>query len=238
MAKAQAKAVDDIWAKRAPDLPIKSPGELVTLASIVEKETGKADERPRVAGVFINRLQKHMKLQSDPTIVYGLVFGKGTLGHPITKAELDQATPYNTYIIDGLPPGPICNPGKAALEAVANPAAHARNSISSPTERAATLSRRRWTSISRTSRIGGKSSRTPRTSSRPTRRRPAPRRAAKHGALDPLDPRIFGAVALVRRAGSADERRRARRASSPSSARNCAFATRCWAPMARCRRRK
>ena len=83
--------------KRAPDLPIKSPGELVTLASIVEKETGKVDERPRVAGVFVNRLQKHMKLQSDPTIVYGLVFGKGTLGHPITKAELDQATPYNTY---------------------------------------------------------------------------------------------------------------------------------------------
>jgi UPF0755 protein len=121
LAKAQAKVVDEIWAKRAADLPIKSPGELVTLASIVEKETGKADERPRVAGVFLNRLQKHMKLQSDPTIVYGLAFGKGTLGHPITKAELDQATPYNTYNIDGLPPGPICNPGKAALEAVANP---------------------------------------------------------------------------------------------------------------------
>jgi UPF0755 protein len=122
MSKAQAKLVDEIWKKRATDLPIKSPGELVTLASIVEKETGKADERPRVAGVFINRLNKHMKLQSDPTIVYGLVFGKGTLGHPITKAELDQPTPYNTYNIDGLPPGPICNPGKAALEAVANPA--------------------------------------------------------------------------------------------------------------------
>src|SRR5277367_2147743 len=121
MAKAQAKAVDEIWKKRAPDLPIKSPGELVTLASIVEKETGKVEERPRVAGVFVNRLLKHMKLQSDPTIVYGLVFGKGTLGHSITKAELDQATPYNTYNIDGLPPGPICNPGKAALEAVANP---------------------------------------------------------------------------------------------------------------------
>ena len=121
MAKAQAKAVDEIWKKRAPDLPIKSPGELVTLASVVEKETGKVEERPRVAGVFINRLQKHMKLQSDPTIVYGLVFGKGTLGHPITRAELDQATPYNTYNIEGLPPGPICNPGKAALEAVANP---------------------------------------------------------------------------------------------------------------------
>ena len=122
MEKQQAKVVDEIWKKRAPDLPIRSPGEMVTLASIVEKETGKADERPRVAGVFVNRLQKHMRLESDPTIVYGLVFGKGTLGHSITKAEVNQATPYNTYIIDGLPPGPISNPGKAALEAVANPA--------------------------------------------------------------------------------------------------------------------
>ena len=122
LAKAQAKTVEEIWAKRASDLPIKSPGELVTLASIVEKETGKPEERARVAGVFVSRLQKHMKLQSDPTIVYGLVLGKGTLGHPITKAELDQPTPYNTYLIDGLPPGPICNPGKAALEAAANPA--------------------------------------------------------------------------------------------------------------------
>jgi UPF0755 protein len=122
MEAAQTKAVAEIWAKRAPDLPVKSPGELVTLASIVEKETGRADERPKVAGVFINRLNKHMRLQSDPTIVYGLVFGKGTLGHPITRAELQEATPYNTYSIDGLPPGPICNPGRLAMEAVANPA--------------------------------------------------------------------------------------------------------------------
>jgi UPF0755 protein len=121
MAKAQAKFIDEIWKKRASDLPIKSPGEMVTLASIVEKETGKADERPHVAGVFVNRLRMHKRLESDPTIVYGLVFGRGTLGHPITRAELNQATPYNTYIIDGLPPGPISNPGKAALEAVANP---------------------------------------------------------------------------------------------------------------------
>jgi UPF0755 protein len=121
MEAAQAKAIDEIWKKRAPDLPIKSPGELVTLASIVEKETGKADERPHVASVFINRLQKRMKLESDPTIVYGLVGGKGTLGHPISKSELLQATAYNTYIIEGLPPGPITNPGKAAMEAVANP---------------------------------------------------------------------------------------------------------------------
>ena len=122
MAKIQAKTVEEIWKARSPDLPIKSPWEMVTLASIVEKETGKTEERPRVAGVFVNRLEKHMRLDSDPTIVYGLVQGKGTLGRSITKADLNQSTPYNTYIIDGLPPGPICNPGKAALEAVAKPA--------------------------------------------------------------------------------------------------------------------
>jgi UPF0755 protein len=122
MAKIQTKTVEDIWKGRAPDLPIKSPGEMVTLASIVEKETGKPEERPRVASVFVNRLEKHMRLESDPTIVYGLALGKGTLGRSITRADLNQSTPYNTYIIEGLPPGPICNPGKAALEAVANPA--------------------------------------------------------------------------------------------------------------------
>jgi UPF0755 protein len=122
MSKIQAKTVDEIWKARSPDLPIKSPWEMVTLASIVEKETGKTEERPRVAGVFINRLEKHMRLESDPTIVYGLAQGKGTLGRSITRADLNQSTPYNTYIIEGLPPGPICNPGKAALEAVANPA--------------------------------------------------------------------------------------------------------------------
>src|SRR5271156_3493582 len=122
MAKMQTKAIEEAWKGRAPDLPIKSPGEMVTLASIVEKETGKVDERPRVAGVFVNRLEKHMRLESDPTIVYRLALGKGTLGRSITRADLNQSTPYNTYIIDGLPPGPICNPGKAALEAVAKPA--------------------------------------------------------------------------------------------------------------------
>ena len=122
MAKIQTKAVEEIWKGRAPDLPIKSPWEMVTLASIVEKETGKTEERPHVASVFVNRLEKHMRLESDPTIVYGLALGKGTLGRSITRADLNQSTPYNTYIIEGLPPGPICNPGKAALEAVANPA--------------------------------------------------------------------------------------------------------------------
>ena len=105
-----------------PDLPLKTPEQLVILASIVEKETGEPDERTRVAAVFVNRLKTKMKLQSDPTIIYGLVGGKGTLGRPIMKSEIEQPTPYNTYVIDGLPPGPIANPGRASLEAAANPA--------------------------------------------------------------------------------------------------------------------
>ncbi len=94
----------------------------MTLASIVEKETGKADERSRVAAVYVNRLRQRMKLQSDPTIIYGLVGGRGTLGRPIKRSEITQPSPYNTYVIDGLPPGPIANPGRASLEATANPA--------------------------------------------------------------------------------------------------------------------
>ena len=121
MMEAQKKLLAEIWSRRAADLPLKSPFELVTLASIVERETGKADERPRVAGVFVNRITRGMPLQSDPTIVYGLVGGKGSLGHPITREELTKQTPYNTYQIRGLPPGPIGNPGRAAMEAVANP---------------------------------------------------------------------------------------------------------------------
>ncbi len=121
MQAAHRNALNQIWARRAADIPVKTPAELVILASIVEKETGRADERPRVAGVFINRLNKRMRLQSDPTIVYGIVGGKGTLGRGILRSEIDQRTPYNTYQVDGLPPGPIANPGRAALEAVANP---------------------------------------------------------------------------------------------------------------------
>jgi UPF0755 protein len=117
----QREALNQIWQRRAQDLPIKTPQELVILASIVEKETGRADERTRVAGVFINRLTRKMRLQSDPTIVYGLVGGKGTLGRGILRSEIDKPTPYNTYAVDGLPPGPIANPGRAAMEAVANP---------------------------------------------------------------------------------------------------------------------
>jgi UPF0755 protein len=122
MQQAQRRTLQEVWDHRMPDLPVKSPEQLVTLASIVERETGRPEERSRVAAVFINRLKQHMRLQSDPTIIYGLVGGKGSLGRPITRADIEQPTPYNTYVIDGLPPGPIANPGRASLEAVANPA--------------------------------------------------------------------------------------------------------------------
>ncbi len=118
----QKELVESIWARRAADLPLKDINEFVTLASIVEKETGIADERSRVAAVFVNRLNKGMRLQSDPTIIYGLYGGKGKpADRPITRSDIDKPTAYNTYVIDGLPPGPIANPGRAALEAVANP---------------------------------------------------------------------------------------------------------------------
>ena len=122
MQQAQKRVLAEIWERRNLELPIKSPEQLVTLASIVEKETGRADERSRVAAVFVNRLRQKIKLQSDPTIIYGLVGGKGTLGRPIKRSEINQPSPYNTYVIDGLPPGPIANPGRASLEAAANPA--------------------------------------------------------------------------------------------------------------------
>ncbi|MCC2609212.1 endolytic transglycosylase MltG [Neorhizobium sp. Rsf11] len=122
MRVAQEKMIDQIWEKRDLDLPIKTKEEFVVLASIVEKETGKEDERAHVASVFINRLQKGMRLQSDPTIVYGLFGGEGKPSdRPIFKSDLAKPTPYNTYQIKGLPPTPISNPGRAALEAVANP---------------------------------------------------------------------------------------------------------------------
>jgi UPF0755 protein len=118
----QKKLVEEIWARRAPNLPIENVEDFVTLASIVEKETGQNDERSRVASVFVNRLNKGMRLQSDPTILYGLFGGKGRpADRAILKSDIEKPTPYNTYTIDGLPPTPISNPGRAALEAVANP---------------------------------------------------------------------------------------------------------------------
>lgn len=122
MQQAQKRVLAEIWERRSPDIPLRTPEQLVTLASIVEKETGKPDERSRVAAVFVNRLRQKIKLQSDPTIIYGLVGGKGTLGRPIKRSEITQPSPYNTYVIEGLPPGPIANPGRASLEATANPA--------------------------------------------------------------------------------------------------------------------
>jgi UPF0755 protein len=122
MMAAQAKLVDEIWSRRPSDSPLRSKEELVTLASIVEKETGISAERPRVAAVFLNRLKQGMRLQSDPTIVYGIVGGQGKLDRPISRADIDSKTAYNTYQIDGLPPGPIATPGRAALEAVIAPA--------------------------------------------------------------------------------------------------------------------
>jgi UPF0755 protein len=122
MQQTQKRVLAEIWERRSTDLPIRTPEQLLTLASIIEKETGKADERSRVAAVFVNRLRQKIKLQSDPTIIYGLVGGKGTLGRPIKRSEILQPSPYNTYVIDGLPPGPIANPGRASMEAAANPA--------------------------------------------------------------------------------------------------------------------
>ncbi len=95
---------------------------MVILASLVEKETGVETERPLVASVFVNRLKRNMRLQTDPTVIYGITKGEGPLGRGLTRSELNEKTPYNTYQIDGLPPGPIANPGIAALEAVAKPA--------------------------------------------------------------------------------------------------------------------
>ncbi|MDH6229957.1 UPF0755 protein [Mesorhizobium soli] len=118
----QKQMVEEIWERRSPGLPLADINAFVTLASIVEKETGRADERSRVASVFINRLKKKMRLQSDPTILYGLFGGKGRpADRPIYQSDIDKQTPYNTYQINGLPPTPIANPGRAALEAVANP---------------------------------------------------------------------------------------------------------------------
>jgi UPF0755 protein len=118
----QQRAIEAAWEKRQPGLPLQSKDHALILASIVERETGRPDERDRVAAVFINRLKKGMRLQSDPTIIYGVAGGQGVLARPITRADIDQKTPYNTYQIDGLPPGPICNPGRSAIEATLNPA--------------------------------------------------------------------------------------------------------------------
>jgi len=118
----QQQFLDGVWDKRQQGLPIESKDKALILASLIERETGRPDERGRVAAVFVNRLKKAMRLQSDPTIVYGIVGGAGPLGRAITRADIDKKTPYNTYQNDGLPPGPICNPGRSAIESALNPA--------------------------------------------------------------------------------------------------------------------
>ena len=118
----QQKLVMAAWEKRSATVPFQTMQQALTMASIVEKETGKSDERDRVAAVFVNRLRKNMRLQSDPTIIYGISGGQGPLGRPITRSDIDQKTAYNTYQIDGLPPTPIANPGRLAIEATLNPA--------------------------------------------------------------------------------------------------------------------
>jgi UPF0755 protein len=112
----------DVWSRRAPDLPLKSPQELLTLASIIEKETSLADERSRVAAVYVNRLRINMKLDADPTVTYAVFKGAAPPpGYRLSNADKQAQSPYNTYAFAGLPPGPIANPGRAALEAAANP---------------------------------------------------------------------------------------------------------------------
>ncbi len=120
MMEAHTRVIDSLWETRAAYLPFDTKEEAVILASIVERETGLAEERPRVAAVFVNRLRKGMRLESDPTIIYGISQGR-PLGRGIRRSELDRKTPYNTYQIDGLPPTPIANPGRHAIAAVLNP---------------------------------------------------------------------------------------------------------------------
>ena len=118
--RAMRETLAELWEKRAADLPLATPAEAVVLASIVERETAHADERGRVAAVFVNRLRRKMRLQADPTVAYGLQPGM-PLGRPLSRADLETRHPWNTYVIDGLPPTPIANPGRAALAAVLSP---------------------------------------------------------------------------------------------------------------------
>ena len=121
METAQERLLAAAWDARDPEGPLTSPQDLLILASIIEKETGVASERGVVASVFTNRLERPMRLQTDPTVIYGITRGEGTLGRGLRQSELRRETPWNTYTIDGLPLTPIANPGRASLEAAANP---------------------------------------------------------------------------------------------------------------------
>lgn len=121
MTTRQGRILDEAWASRAEGLPYDTPEAALVMASIVEKETGVPEERRKVASVFVNRLEQGMKLQTDPAVIYGVTKGQGPLGRGLRQSELKRETPYNTYVIDGLPPTPIANPGRAAIEAALNP---------------------------------------------------------------------------------------------------------------------
>ena len=121
MASRQAAILAQEWEARPFGMPYDTPEEALIMASIVEKETGQAAERPQVASVFVNRLRQGMRLQTDPTVIYGVTNGQGILDRGLRRSELDTTTPYNTYRIDGLPPTPIANPGRAAIRAALNP---------------------------------------------------------------------------------------------------------------------
>jgi UPF0755 protein len=121
MAARQAAVMEELWAQRAEGLPYDTPEEAMIMASIVEKETSVPEERRRVAAVFVNRLQQGMRLQTDPTVIYGVTKGEGVLGRGLRQSELRRETPWNTYVIDGLPPTPIANPGRLSIEAALNP---------------------------------------------------------------------------------------------------------------------
>jgi len=122
MKEAMEKTLDEAWRKRSPGLPLANRREALVLASMIEKETAIPAERAKVAAVFINRLRRRMRLESDPTVIYALTGGKGSFNRELTRADLQSTSPYNTYMVVGLPPGPICNPGRASIVAATNPA--------------------------------------------------------------------------------------------------------------------
>jgi UPF0755 protein len=127
MKEAMEKTLDEAWRKRAAGLPYASKRDAQIMASIIEKETSVSGERPKVAAVYVNRLRAKMKLESDPTTIYGVTGGKGMQGRELTRADLQSSSPYNTYVVIGLPPGPICNPGRASILAAVAPAPRERS---------------------------------------------------------------------------------------------------------------